>query len=76
MSEPMNELLHDTLTVWGDSISAQIRDYTPETALALHIREDAPRSAEDGAPYLLPLADAVLLRDVLNAATERGQLPA
>jgi hypothetical protein len=62
----MNDLLRDTLTVWGDAFSAQIRDYTPETNLVLHIGDDA---------YELSTADAVLLRDVLNAATERGYLP-
>ncbi|WP_280389894.1 hypothetical protein [Nocardia wallacei] len=76
MSEPMNEYLHDTLTVWGEAISAQVRDTTPATTLALHVRDDARRSSEDGHPYILPIGDAVLLRDVLNAATERGELPA
>jgi hypothetical protein len=76
MNEPMNELLHDTLTIWGETISAQIRDYQDGTQLALHVRDDAPRSSEDGQPYQLPTADVVLLRDVLNAATERGFLPA
>lgn len=76
MSDPMNDHMHDTLTVWGDSFSAQLRDYVSGTALALHIRDDAPRCDEDGHPYQLSTADAVLLRDVLNAATARGYLPA
>ncbi|WP_068059191.1 hypothetical protein [Nocardia xishanensis] len=76
MTDSMNEHLHDTLTIYGETISAQIRDYTPETKLVLHVRDDAPRSTENGHPYELPIGDAVLLRDVLNAATERGELPA
>jgi hypothetical protein len=74
-NEPMNELLHDTLTAWGETISAQIRDCTPEAKLVLAVHDNAPRSSEDGHPYLLPVADVVLLRNLLNAATERGELP-
>ncbi|MGW5519042.1 hypothetical protein [Nocardia africana] len=76
MSESMNEYLRDTLTVWGETISAQFRNYQDGAKLVLAVHEDAPQSPEDGQPYELPAADAVLLRDVLNAATERGQLPA
>lgn len=60
-----------SLTVWGSAMSAQMR----VGQLALHHYDDAPRSTEDGQPYLLPVKDAVLLRDLLIAATERGDLP-
>lgn len=66
-----NVHLKQSLTVWGATVSAQMR----EGVLAVHHYDDAPRSTEDGKPFLLPVADAVLLRDVLNAATERGFLP-
>ena len=60
-----------SLTVWGTTCSAQMRD----GQFMLHHYDDAPRSTEDGQPYALTVLDAVLLRDVLNAATERGFLP-
>lgn len=60
-----------SLTIWGKTCSAQMRD----GQLAVHHYDDAPRSTEDGEPYLLPVFDAVLLRDLLVAATERSYLP-
>lgn len=77
----MNELLAQTLTVWGDTMSAQLRDTQtvdgqPAPTLVMHHYEGAPRSSEDGKPFVLSAIDAVLLRDLLNAATERGELPA
>lgn len=76
----MNELLDQTLTVWGETMSAQFRDcqtLAGEAApqLMIHHIAGAPRSSEDGRPYALPAADAILLRDMLNAATARGELP-
>lgn len=61
-----------SLTVWGETYSAQMRD----EAFAVHHYDGAPQSVEDGQPFMLPVPDAVLLRDLLNAATERGFLPA
>lgn len=63
----------ESLTVWGMTMSAQMRGLH---GLALYHRDDAPRSSEDGQPYQMPVFDAILLRDLLNAATERGELPA
>jgi hypothetical protein len=62
----------ESLTVWGETCSAQMRGLAE---LVIHHYESAPRSTEDGHPYILPTLDAVLLRDVLNAATDRGFLP-
>ena len=59
------------LTVWGDTISAQIRD----EHLVLHVREDAPRSTEDGHPVLVSPSDARKLRALLVEAEHRGQFP-
>jgi len=69
-----NENVHyrESLTVWGQTCSAQVRDLG---TIALYHYDNAPRSPEDGSPYLLTTLDAVLLRDVLNAATDRGLLP-
>lgn len=60
-----------SLTIWGGGFSAQMRDGT----LAMHHYDGAPRSSEIGEPWLLDLKTTVLLRDMLNAATERGFLP-
>lgn len=61
----------ESLTVWGPRISAQVRIAT----MHLHHYEDAPRSTEHGHPWVLETLDMVLLRDLLNAATARGELP-
>lgn len=59
------------LTVWTGTVSIQVRD----GYVALHVRDDAPRSTEDGHPVEMPVADATKVRDLLNIATARGQLP-
>lgn len=71
---PENPNIHyrDSLTVWGETCSVQVRDLA---TVAINHYEDAPRSTEDSEPYLLPTLDAVLLRDLLNAATDRRFLP-
>ena len=68
-----NDNVHyrQSLTVWGETFSAQMRD----GQFLVHHYDDAPRSTENYEPYVLPVRDAVLLRDVLNAATDRGFLP-
>lgn len=73
-STPENPNVHyrESLTVWGQTMSAQVRGLA---TVAMHHYDDAPRSTENGQPYLLTTLDAVLLRDVLNAATDRGFLP-
>jgi hypothetical protein len=71
-SENPNIHYRESLTVWGQTCSAQMRDLAE---FVLHHYDNAPRSTEDGQPYILPTLDAVLLRDVLNAATDRGFLP-
>ncbi|KQU33531.1 hypothetical protein [Rhodococcus sp. Leaf233] len=68
----MNSLYRETLTIWGETCSLQVRG---QAGLVLHHPDDAPRSREDLHPYEIPVADAVLIRDVLNAATDRGELP-
>jgi len=58
------------LTIWTDSVSVQVRD----DEVALSVQESAVRSTEDGAPVLIPAADARKVRDLLNVATARGCL--
>ncbi len=70
MAEMDLELL-EGLTVWTGTVSMQMRD----GQVALHVRDDAPRSSEDGRPVLMPVEDAVRVRDLLNVATARGRLP-
>lgn len=71
-TDGMNELLDETLTIWGPTLSAQVRHN--HFGLVIYHRPDAPRSTEQGAPYVADIEDARLLRDVLNAATDRGIL--
>jgi len=70
--ENPNADYRSSLTIWGMTMSAQMRG---QLGLALYHRDDAPRSTEDGQPYEMPTFDVVLLRDLLNAATDRGDLP-
>ena len=72
VEENPNIHYRESLTVWGTTMSAQVRGLG---RIALHHYDGALRSTEDGHPYMLTTLDAVLLRDVLNAATERGFLP-
>lgn len=44
------------------------------TALYLSLKDETPRSTEDGTPFRLPADDARRLRDLLNIATARGIL--
>lgn len=66
-----NAHMRESLTAWGETISLQIRY---PGSLYLHHMDGAPRACEDGQPWLIPRTDARLLRDLLNAATERGEL--
>lgn len=68
-----NIYYRESLTVWGTTCSIQARG---ASGIVLHHMDGAPRSSEDGQPYEIPAADAVLIRDVLNAATDRGFLSA
>lgn len=45
-----------------------------EAVLMLAVRDDCPRSTEDGNPYRLTADEARALRDLLNIATARGAL--
>jgi hypothetical protein len=56
-----------SLTVLGDAISVQVRD----DELALHVREGAPRSSEDGHPVLVGHEDMARLHALLNEAHNR-----
>lgn len=69
-----------SLTIWGEHISAQIRSYAAlkgnarvASLVLAHVLR-APRSREDGRPYVIGADDARKLRDLLNAATARGEL--
>ena len=54
----------ESLTTWGETFSAQIRP----GGMALYMRPEAPRSTEDGQPYLIEWADIAKLRALLDAA--------
>lgn len=60
------------LTIWTSSLSLQLRD----TSLALHVKNDAMRSSENGNPVLLPKEEgggrADLLEDLAHIV--RGQV--
>jgi hypothetical protein len=71
-AENPNIHYRESLTIWGPNISVQVRGLA---TVAFYHLDNAPRSTEDGQPYLLTTLDAVLLRDLLNAATDRGFLP-
>lgn len=60
------ELFHG-LTVWTESVSAQVRDY----GVVVHVMDDGPTDLGDP---LLSKDDARRLRDLLNVATARGFL--
>ena len=77
--QAMNAILDQTLTNYGQHIVAQVRDTVTlsggnDTTVIIHHPNGAPRSAEDGHPHYTRAGDARLLRDVLNAATDRGLL--
>jgi hypothetical protein len=59
------------LTIWGEAISAQMRD---AGTMALLVREDFPRSTELGHPAILPEGDVRKLHALLNAARGRGAI--
>jgi hypothetical protein len=61
----------------GDGLQAHLDAGTApptENTLILHHVDGAPRSPENYHPYVIPAADARILRDLLNAATDRGVL--
>lgn len=77
---PVSEIMG--LTVWGKHLSAQVREYHKLDGtkyignhLMLYFREDTPVSPEDHRPFEITPEDAILLRDLLNEATRRGDLP-
>jgi hypothetical protein len=67
----VNEIITDqerqSLTVWGETFSAQIRP----GGMALYMQPTAPRSNEDGKPYLMEHADVAKLRALLDEAATR-----
>jgi hypothetical protein len=78
--DPLTFEERDGLTVWGRYFAAQIRHYGYEERehLVIHVRDDAPRSAEDGQPVTLPPDDVEKLRALLNESARRtnGQVVA
>ena len=64
----LTEYEHSSLTVWGETISAQMRD----GSLVLHAKDNAVYSSEDGHPLLIPPGDTELLHALLDAARERA----
>lgn len=86
-SDGMNDLMDQTLTMWGVHLSAQIRQVATlvtvdplrmgplETTLVIHHLEGAPRSPEEGHPWVIGYSDVERLRDLLWCAEQRGQLP-
>jgi hypothetical protein len=69
---PDNENYRESMTIWAVRISAQVRNHDE---IVLFHYPGAPRSTEDGKPWILTTLDSVLLRDLLNTATARGYLP-
>jgi hypothetical protein len=57
----------ESMTVWGETFSAQIRP----GGMALYMRPEAPRSTENGRPYLLEWQDVAKLQELLNEASRR-----
>jgi hypothetical protein len=73
--DPLEPMERDGLTIWGETISAQARDYGDppvKWSLALHIRDDAPRGSEDGHPVEVPPGDVEKLRELLNEMAARA----
>jgi hypothetical protein len=63
----ITEQERQSLTVWGEMFSAQIRP----GGIALYLRPEAPRSTEEGRPFLLGDVDMAKLRELLNEARLR-----
>lgn len=66
MSEANDVLTYEErngLWIKGEVISAQARHHGQ---LALYVRDDAPRSTEDGHPVILPAGDVQKLRALLE----------
>lgn len=70
--DPLTFEERDSLTIHGETISAQIRHYDSSESMALHIMEDAPRSSENGSPVLVSRADVDKLRELLLEADRRA----
>lgn len=66
----LNREEREGLTIWGETISAQIRD----GEMALCVREDAPRSTEDGRPVIVSAGDVLKLSELLSEARGRFAL--
>lgn len=71
ISDILTEEERGGLTIWGEAISAQIRGEERDH-LALHVRDDAPRSNENGSPVLVPAGDLAKLRALLDEADLRA----
>jgi hypothetical protein len=67
MSENITDQERQSLTVWGETFSAQIRP----GGMAFYVRPEAPRSTEDGRPVLMEWHDVAKLRELLNEAATR-----
>ena len=67
MTDPITPQERESLTVWGETFSAQIRP----GGMALYMRPEAPRSTEDGKPFLIEWHDVAKLRELLNEAAAR-----
>lgn len=71
VTNPLTDEERQGLTIWGETISAQIRDESDGRKLALYIRDDAPRSPENGHPAIVSPSDVLKLRALLNEAETR-----
>ena len=76
----LNLELISGLTLHGDTVGAQVREYTvevgsdqTESVLAIDVSR-AGLSPEHGAVHMLSADDTRALRDLLNVATARGFL--
>lgn len=65
--EPLTMEERDSMTIWAETSSAQIRPGW----MALYMRPEAPRSTENGQPYLIERADLAKLHALLDEAHTR-----
>lgn len=65
--KPLTDEERQGLTVWGETFSAQIRP----GGMALYMRPEAPRSSEEGQPYLIEWPDVAKLHALLDEAKTR-----
>lgn len=69
-SDPLTGMERAGLTIWGKTISAQIRDEAGGRILALHIMDGAP-TCESPDLIAVPAEDIAKLYALLDEATNR-----